>query len=169
VPPPSKGSPFLKVVGGLLLLIIGTAAGIGGYYYWDSTHPQVAVVAPAIQEMKTNDIPLTTFEESRRLVDQDPKKFIAANPDPKEAQDFFLLGRAYLLTGEYFQARNAFNTAKSRIGEFDPNDRPTISNEIEMALAIISNGPATDRFKNAVANSAINPVSTNSNLASENR
>ena len=169
VPPPSKGSPFFKVAGGLLLLIIGTAAGIGGYYYWDSTHPQVAVVAPAIQEMKTNDIPLTTFEESRRLVDQDPKKFIAANPDPKEAQDFFLLGRAYLLTGEYFQARNAFNTAKSRIGEFDPNDRPTISNEIEMALAIISNGPATDRFKNAVANSAINPVSTNSNLASENR
>jgi tetratricopeptide (TPR) repeat protein len=106
--------------------------------------------------MKTNDIPLTTFEESRRLVDQDPKKYIAANPDPKEAQDYFLLGRAYLLTGEYFQARNAFTTAKSRLSELDPKDRQTISNEIEMALAIIASGPASEKFTTAVSNSAAN-------------
>ena len=135
------------MIGAILLLFIGTAAGIGGYYYWDSTHPQVAVVAPAIQEMKTNDIPLTTFEESRRLVNEDPNKYIAANPNPLEAQDYFLLGQAYMLTGQWFQAKNAFNTAKSRISEFDPKDRPTISHEIELNLAVISNGPATDRFK----------------------
>jgi cytochrome c-type biogenesis protein CcmH/NrfG len=90
------------------------------------------------------------------LVDQDPKKYIAANPDPKEAQDYFLLGRAYLLTGEYFQARNAFTTAKSRLSELDPKDRQTISNEIEMALAIIASGPASEKFTTAVTNSAAN-------------
>ena len=93
--------------------------GLGAYYFWMSTHPPVTVVAPAINEMKTTDIPLTTFEESRRLVDQDPRKYIAANPNPQEAQDYFLLGRAYLLTGEYFQAKNAFTTAKSRLSELD--------------------------------------------------
>src|SRR6478672_3054501 len=147
---PPKSSAALKVAGAILLLLIGTAAGIGGYYYWDSTHPPpVAVVAPTIQEMKTNDIPLTTFEESRRLVNEDPNKYIAANPNPIEAQDYFLLGQAYMLTGQWFQAKNAFTTAKSRISEFDPKDRQTISHEIELALAVISNGPATDRFKNS--------------------
>ena len=154
--PASSSNSAAKIIGAIALLLIGTAAGVGGYYYWDSTHPQpVAVVAPAIQEMKTNDIPLTTFEESRRLVDRDPKKFIAANPTPMDARDYYLLGRAYLLTGEYFQAKNAFTTAKSRIDEIDPNDRPTISNDIEMSLAIIASGPATERLKNAVANSAV--------------
>lgn len=157
--PVTNPNSAVKIIGAIALLLIGTAVGVGGYYYWDSTHPQVAVVAPAIQEMKTNDIPLTAFEESRRLVDQDPKKFIAANPNPLDARDYYLLGRAYLLTGEYFQAKNAFNTAKSRIDEIDVNDRPTISNDIEMSLAIIASGPATERLKNAVANSA----SSNSN------
>lgn len=167
--PERRSSSMVKVAAAAALLLIGTTLGIGGYYYWDSTHPQVAVVAPAIQEMKTNDIPMTTFEESRRLVEQDPNKYIAANPSPTEAQDYYLLGRAYLLTGQYYQARNAYNTAKSRISEFDPRDRQAISTDIEMALAIISNGPATDRFKNAVANSAINPISTNSNISPANR
>jgi len=147
-----------KGIGALAFLIIGAAIGFGSYYYWNITHPPDAIVAPVIQEMKTNDIPLTTFEESRRLVDQDPKKYIAANPDPKEAQDYFLLGRAYLLTGEYFQARNAFTTAKSRLSELDPKDRQTISNEIEMALAIIASGPASEKFTTAVSNSAASPA-----------
>jgi len=151
----NRGIGFVQILGALLLLAVGTGLGLGAYYYWDVTHPAPVVVAeaPVIKEMKTTDIPLTTFEESRRLVDQDPKKYIAANASPQEAQDFFLLGRAYLLTGEYYQAKNAFNTAKSRISELDPRDRQTIANEIEMALAIISSGPATERFTQSVANS----------------
>jgi sulfur transfer complex TusBCD TusB component (DsrH family) len=152
----AKSSGVTKIIGAIALLLIGTAAGIGGYYYWDSTHPQVAVVAPAIQEMKTKDIPLTTFEESRRLVDQDPRKYIASNPTPLDAQDYYLLGRAYLAIGEFFQAKNALNTAKLRLSEFDPKDRPTIATDIEMALAVIANAPASDRFKNAMTNSVAN-------------
>jgi serine/threonine protein phosphatase PrpC len=155
---PARSSLTL-MLGSIGLLIAGILVGLGVYYYWDSTHPPVAVVAPAINEMKTTDIPLTTFEESRRLVDQDPRKYIAANPDPQEAQDYFLLGRAYLLTGEYFQARNAFNTAKSRISELDPRDRQTISNEIDMALAVIASGPASERFTQSVANSTATSTS----------
>jgi tetratricopeptide (TPR) repeat protein len=95
-------------------------------------------------------------------VDQDPRKYIAANPNPQEAQDYFLLGRAYLLSGEYFQAKNAFNTAKSRINEIDEKDRQTIANEINMALAIIANGPATEKFSQSVSNSSSNSSLTNS-------
>jgi len=153
----SRPSGIGRAVAGILLLLVGISVGFGAYYYWTVTHPPAPIVeVPTLQEMKTTDIPLTTFEESRRLVDQDPAKYIAANPNPQEAQDYFLLGRAYLLTGQYFQARNAFNTAKSRLSELDPKDRQTISNEIEMALAIIASGPATEKFTNAVSNSASN-------------
>ena len=150
----------------LLFLVLGAAGGFGSYYAWSQTHPPPPVVAeaPAIKEMKTTDIPLTTFEESRRLVDQDPKKFIAANSKPQEAQDYFLLGRAYLLTGEYYLAKNSFNTARSRLSEIDVKDRQTIANEIEMALAIIASGPATENFSKAIANA--NTAAANSNSAS---
>lgn len=152
---PSSVSNLSKILGSILLLLVGLGIGAGGYYYWSSANPPaVTVQAPAINEMKTTDIPLTTFEESRRLVDQDPRKYIAANQNPQEAQDYFLLGRAYLLTGEYFQAKNAFTTAKSRIDEIDERDRQTIVNEINMALAIIANGPATERFSQSLSNSA---------------
>lgn len=159
----ARRSPLTTLFGGLLLLVIGSAAGFGGYYYWVSTHPPVAVVAPSINEMKSTDIPLTAFEESRRLVDQDPKKYIDANPTPQEAQDFFLLGRAYLLTGQYFQAKNAFNIAKSKLSEIDPKDRQTIANEIEMALAIINSGSATENLKRSVTNTS--SVNANTSLA----
>ena len=164
--PEERGaSVFGKIVTSLLLFIIGAAVGFGGFYYWQQTRQPlaVAVEAPTIKEMKTTDIPLTTFEESRRLVDQDPKKFIAANAKPQEAQDYFLLGRAYLLTGEYYLARNAFNTAKSRLSEIDSRDRQTIANEIEMALAIIGSGPATENFSKSIAN--VNTAASNPNTA----
>ena len=164
-----NGNIGIKVAGAVVLLLLGTAIGIGGYYYWDSSHPQVAVVAPAIQEMKTNDIPLTTFEESRRLVDQDPSKYIAANPNPIDAQDYFLLGKAYMLTSQWFQAKNALNVAKERISEFDPKDRPAVSHEIEMSLAVIASGPATDRFKNALSNTQSDQTSVNNNTGAANR
>jgi protein phosphatase len=149
-----SNSGLRNIVGAIALLLIGAAVGFGIYYFWSASNPPVAVVAPTIQEMKTTDIPLTTFEESRRLVDQDPQKYIDANPDPREAQDYFLLGRAYLLTGQLFQAKNAFNVARSRIDELDERDRQTISHEIDMALAVIASGPATEKFTQAVANTA---------------
>jgi serine/threonine protein phosphatase PrpC len=153
--PITNPSNLSKILGAIILLLIGVGTGVGGYYFWNSSKPPVASVqAPIINEEKSSNIPLTAFEESRRLVDQDPRKYIAANQNPQDAQDFFLLGRAYLLTGEYFQAKNAFNSARSRIDEIDERDRQTIANEINMALAIIANGPATERFSQSVSNSA---------------
>lgn len=167
-PAPTPGFSIVRVLGMLLLLLLGGALGAGGYYYYVQANPPVAVQAPAINEMKTTDIPLTTFEESRRLVDKDPKKFIAANPSPREAQDFFLLGRAYLLTGDWFDAKNAFNTAKTKLSEVDPKDRQTISNEIEMALAIIASGPATENFAKAIANANVSTTAATTNSANSN-
>src|SRR5262249_41286945 len=148
--------------------LLGGALGAGGDYYYSQQNPQVVVQAPVINEKKTTDIPLTAFEESRRLVDKDPKKIITANASPRAAQDFFLLGRAYLLTGEYYQAKNAFNTAKSKISEVDPKDRQTISNEIEMGLAIIASGPATENFAKSIANANVSTSAANTNSANSN-
>lgn len=160
---PRRGSSFGRMAALLLFFLVGAAAGAGGYYYWSLNNPTVVVQqAPVITEQKSETIPLTAFEESRRLVDADPKKYLAVNTNPQDGEDYYLLGRAYLLTGEWYQARTAFNTAKSRLSEVDKRDRQTISNEIEMALAIIGSGPATENFSKAIAN-ANTATAANSN------
>jgi protein phosphatase len=142
----------LRMLGMLLLgLFIG---GLATYFWLGEKPPAAPAEVPVLNEMKSTNIPLTSFEESRRTVDRDPRRYIALNSNPQEAEDYFLLGRAYLLTGDYFLARNAFTTAKSRLSEVDARDARTISNEIEMALAVISSGSATEAFSRAVANTA---------------
>jgi hypothetical protein len=146
----------LKLAGLFLAgLLIGAFAG---YLWHGDTPPAAPVEVPVLNEMKSTNIPLTSFEESRRAVDSDPKRYIALNSNPQEAEDYFLLGRAYLLTGEYFLARNAFMTAKSRISEVDGRDTRTISNEIEMALAVIGSGSATEAFSRAVGPMGTEPA-----------
>jgi serine/threonine protein phosphatase PrpC len=163
-PEPRRGSSFGRIAPLLLFFLVGAAAGAGGYYYWALNNPTVVVQqAPVITQQQTDTMPVTTYEleDSRRKVDSDPKRYIATNTNPQDAKDYFLLGRAFLLTGQWYQARNAFNTAKSRLSEVDPRDRQTISNEIEMALAIIGSGPATENFSKAIANASNSNASAN--------
>ena len=158
-----------KVLPAILFLLIGSVIGAGAYYFWQQANPvPVPTQAPApITEMKSNDPPLTAFEEGRRLVDTDPAKYLAANAaSPQEAEDYFLMGRAFLLTGKYWEAKRAFTEAKNRLSQVDESNAKTLAAEIAMALAIIESPSATESFTRSVA--AANPViptDTNTNTA----
>jgi len=116
-------------------------------YYWSQSHPVVErVEVPVLQEKSTN-VPLTAFEESRREVDRDPARYIAANSvNPQDAVDYYLLGRAYLISGKYWDAKQAFLKARDNLSTADSSDAKTLASEISMGLAIINSGPAQEAF-----------------------
>jgi len=121
--------------------------------------------------MKSNNISLTAFEDGRREVDRDSNAYINANAASLQtAEDYFLMGRAFMLTGKYWEAKRAFNEARSRLASADPKNAKTLAMEISMALAIIESPQATQSFTRDMATAA-NPATpansnTNSNTSS---
>ena len=153
-----------RLLSALLFLLLGTLLGAGGYYYWIKSQPEPVVETPVISEMKSNNPPLTAFEEGRRLVDKDPAAYINANAaSAREVDDYFLLGRAFMLTGKYWEAKRAFNEARNRLATADPNNAKTLATEISMALAVIESPQATESFTRDVTTAnATTPSNTNS-------
>lgn len=170
-PATSVGS---KLLSALLFLVLGGVLGVAGYYFWlgsrPETEPVVETEAPVITEMKSNNVPLNAFEEGRRLVDKDPAAYINANAaSAREVDDYFLLGRAFMLTGKYWEAKRSFTEARNRLATADPNNAKTLAMEIAMALAIIESPGATESFGRdvATANAAgSSNTDTNTNTAS---
>ena len=131
--PPRRTLNFVLPV---LTLLLGLGIGYGWFYYQQAAHPPQPQFIAVLPE-KSNNPPLTTFEESRRIVDRDPAAYISAQTtDPRDAADFYLLGRAYLLTGKIWDAKRALSEARSRVGDADAADRKTLTMEIALGMAI---------------------------------
>ncbi|MEP6848388.1 MAG: PP2C family serine/threonine-protein phosphatase [Acidobacteriota bacterium] len=179
VVPPSRSGFFGSFLSSLVILVIGALAGAAGIYFLvqPSTVAQQQSQQPTpILTPKVDDVPRTSFEESRRLIDADPTKYLEANKawDPDaSAADFYLKGRAFLRIGEYFQAKQALNEARKRLKADDP-DAATLNMEISIAQGVINSGAATESLRNdlaaftnaASANSAVNANSNNANAHS---
>lgn len=165
---PRQNLSFLLPIATLLL---GLGIGSGGFYYWQAVNPPPPRIIPVLQE-KSNNPPLTTFEESRRIVDRDPAAYLTAKTaDPRDAADFYLLGRAYLLTGKIWDAKREFNEAKSRIGDADAADRKTLAMEIALGMAIANSVSAPSLLEKELASDpTVNfESSSNGNTAIANR
>ena len=136
----SGGGIVGKVLSGLILLLIGAFMGVAAYTVF---MPKPVVVQDAAPKLDTPpvDLRFKVFEEARREVDADPAKYIKATETtpPHGGEDYYLLGRAYLLTGDYVKARTAFTEAKGRVQELQEINRGPILNEIAMGMAIINN------------------------------
>ncbi|HMQ03953.1 MAG TPA: protein phosphatase 2C domain-containing protein [Pyrinomonadaceae bacterium] len=133
------GSVFAAMgflIGGLLL------GFIGGYYLNQYISPPTE--PPAIVEQKSGNVQLTSFEETRRLVDADAAAYLNANAaTPQEAADFLWLGRALLLTGKPVEAKRSLVEARRRLAVTDdPSNIKTMEHEIAMYLAIAENEEA---------------------------
>lgn len=158
---------FGKLVSALIFLLIGAAVGAGGYYYYSTT--QQPVQPQPITEMKTPDIPFSGFETNRRNVDNNPQKFLDANgTGPQDAEDYYLIGRAYLITGRYPEAKQAFTEAKNRLGQTADVNSKILATEIAMSLAIINDPFAQKAFEKDIQ--AANPnTNSNANTTNTNR
>ncbi len=168
---PRPSSSIVPMIG---LLVLGLVAGLAGGYFLFKSAPQPVVEVPPAPIQQSENVPLATFETTRRLVDEDPVRYLNARAaTPQEADDFFWLGRALLLTGKPVEARRQFEEARTRLASFDDRtSAKTMANEISMALALLDSYKATEQFvreitvANAVnANSNTNTVTVNSNTA----
>ena len=162
-----------KFLSSLLLLLIGGALGAGAYYFWSQNYR-----GPVIQTQMTQptpspmpSVPFSAFEGSRRSVDRNPQGYIETSVmPPSKAEDFYLLGRAYLLTGKYPEAKKAFEEAKNRLAQADEVNNKMLANEISVGMAII-NDPFAQRalekdliasYPNANTTSNVNGLSNSS-------
>jgi protein phosphatase len=154
---PAQGGAS-RILFSLGFLLLGAAIAIAASYFLGFTgqEPQVADV-PQVETMKTQNIPLTSFEEARRIVDKDPAAYASKTATPTDAADFYLLGRALLLTNKPNEAKRQLELARERLPQVDEAERKTLSNEIAFALAAIDNPEA---IKNLTASAA---GSSNSN------
>ena len=161
-----------KILSSLLFLILGAVLGAGGYYFLQQTYPSAPV--PVLNETKSNNIPLTSFEEGRRIVDSDPSRYLLANAaSPESAEDHYLLGRAQLLTGKYVEATRQFNLAKERLSGVDSSNAKTLAAEIALGQAIAANPAAAEAFAREITVSTqpaqANSLSNSSNSNGQSR
>jgi len=161
-------SGFLgKALSAFLFLLVGAALGAGGYYFWLQNNKITEV--PSVAQMQPPNGSYSAFEENRRSVDKNPEQYILnAAGKAVNAGDFYLLGRAYLLTRKNLEAQVAFGESKNRLlAQTDDTEKAMLTNEVAMSLAIINNSPATKEFDLNKANTnqpADNNPTNNSNF-----
>lgn len=160
---PQQGS-LSKALSAAGLLILGAIIGIGAYYF-AMAPPPVDTDGPRLSEMRSANIPLNAFEENRRNVDKDPANYIARfGVDPQDCEDFYLLGRAYLLTGDYARARQTLLEAKNRFPEADTANQAVLASDIALALAVTNDTTIQSILRKELESTGPAPAQGNGNL-----
>jgi len=163
-----KPSGLSKVFSSLLFLILGVAVGAGGYFYWQQANPAPQV--PVLNEPKSNDIPLTTYEELRRNVDADPTRYSAQYaPSPKDAIDHYFLARSLMLQDKRPEAKQQLLLARGGLSQLPPESARSLAIEIAFALSILETPAAAEHFSKEIANVGqpvvAAPFNSNANVA----
>ena len=156
---------FARIAGGIAMLILGALLGLGAYHFLLAPTPQPPV-SPPITVMQSANQQLSAFEENRRTVDKMPADALSRfGADPRDAEDYFLVGRAQMLLGRYPEAKQAFTEARSRMlvaDGVDPNNKRTIETDIAVAMAVMNDSTVQNIFRTQLEGAA--NTNTNSNL-----
>ena len=142
------------------MLLLGSLIGVGLYHFLF-----VPVPSPQAQlsEMKSDNIAITSFEKLRRTVDSDPAAYIKEIPPAQDAEDFYLIGRAYLLTGEFSKARASLLEAQKHLANADSSNAKVLITDIAGALVIVNDSELQKRFKGEIDNAARTSTNTFAN------
>ncbi len=144
--PELKENNFLSnVLLGIFTFLIGTVIGAGAIFVYMQNNVPAAV--PAVPPEKTEDISLSSFELNRRNVDDNPAEYIMKyGTNPRDAEDFFLLGRALMLTGDYLGAKKALTESQNKLAAADEGNAFVLANDIAAYLSIVETQNAQKVF-----------------------
>ncbi len=111
----SGGGFFGKLLSSLLLLIVGAILGVAGYYFWLTMNAKPTEVPPLIPQ--SNDASKTPTDILRYRAETNPEEVIKQYETavPKDASDFYILGRAYLKSKNYEEAKRQFILARNNL------------------------------------------------------
>jgi serine/threonine protein phosphatase PrpC len=159
------GGGAIRLLGVLFIVVLLGAAFYAGARYKEripflATKTQPVQTAAPVTVAPPPEEPFVQFERTRRLVDKDPRAWLATDIgkellnsgiqgplDSPNAEFLYLYGRANLLTGNTDEASKAFDAA---ISKSDLNPSPanaTIKKEAILGLAAISVRTQRDRWK----------------------
>ena len=168
VKPKSGGGFFVKLLSSLLLLFVGAILGVAGYYVWQQYFVTLPEKPTLVQE--TNNIPKSSSDKLNRDVDTNAKDVIKQFENetslPQDAIDFYLLGRAYLLTKSYTKAVDAFKDARKRLKDItDPEIKAVLTTNIAQGMVIAQNDEVRKNFVKELTepNTTVTNNQTNNN------
>ena len=128
---------FFSILTPFLTFFLGGILFAGIYHLWAQNN-----VEPEVPQLvqQSPDIPFKAFEDNRRNVDGNPRQYIATNMTsvPEDAEDFYLMGRAYLLIGKFTEAKQMFLQAKDRLAQASDINNKVLANDIILSLAVIN-------------------------------
>jgi protein phosphatase len=163
-----RSNYFGMIATALGMLLLGGLIGFGLYYFMFAPQPQDTNTGQPT-EMRSANIPLSAFEENRRTVDKNPTQALAQfGADPRDAEDYFLVGRANMLLGNYVEAKKAYTQSSALIATGDPEkvdakNAKTLQMEIAIAMSAISGSTVQTVLKTEL--DAVNkPANTNTNV-----
>ena len=142
----SSGGFFGKLLGGLLLLILGIGLGAYGYKYLVK---QEATVDPPVNEpIQQTNVHSESFQDMIQDADAKPEQTIFASQNIADSpEEFYILGRAQMLMKNYAEAKKNFTEAKNRLALADKENVKVLTTEIAMGLAIINDPNALKEFE----------------------
>ena len=145
-----SGSGFIgKILSALFLLIVGGILGAGAYYLWQQNNRPAET--PVITQMQSSNVEYTSFENLRRSVDNNPNNFINKNAAiTQDAEGLYLLGRAYLLTGKFPEAKKSLEDARNKLAQVNVINNKVLATDIALGLAIIDDAAAQNKFQSQV-------------------
>lgn len=160
--PPAKRSSLGLIVTGFGMLLLGGLVGLGVYHFILAPQPET-VNTGQLTEMRSANIPLSAFEENRRNVDKDAAGYIAKfGATAQDCEDYYLLGRAYMLSGDFVKAKTAFTEARNRLAEADPVNAKTLAGDIAVSLTVLSDTTVQTMLKKEL-DSVTKPANANAN------
>jgi PPM family protein phosphatase len=156
---------FVKLLSSLALLLAGAALGAAAFYYF-MPKPVAVVPPPVVNETPAANIEYKSFEDLRRTTDLNPQQYILSTQGKADdAEGFYLLGRAHLLTGNSQEARLAFTEAKNRLAAASDANSQILASEIAMGLAIVNTPNAAETFRKELpANAPAQNANSTTNL-----
>ncbi len=164
--PADSGRGFFgRLAGALVWLIVGAAIGVGGFFAYQNYFAAVPEV-PVLKE-KTNNIPQASVESLRQDAITKPAEVIKQyeTAPPKDASDFFILGKAYLYSKNYEEAKRRFVEARNRLKDVtNAENKAALAAEITQGLIIAQSKEFQAAFEKELK--WIEPAASNSNVNS---
>ncbi len=160
-----KSGTLSKAATTLAMLVLGSLIGLGVYHFALAPVP-VEAPDPRLSVMRTDDIAFSSFEKLRRTVDADPAAFIKQVPTADDAEGYYLIGRAQLLSGDFAAARLALIEAQKQLSTAAPANSKVLNGDIAIALAITNDPSLRNLFQQQLApvsNPLSSPADANAN------
>lgn len=153
-----------------LMLLVGLAIGAGGFYAYQNYFAPVPEV-PALTP-KTNNIPQNSVDSLRHDAVTRPAEVIKqyeAAP-PKDASDFYVLGRAYLTQKNFDEAKKALIEARNRLKDVtNAENKAALSMDINYGLVLAQSKEAQAALEKEMKLTETPAAESNSNTANTAR